>query len=112
VTPRYSWEIDPTKVKITGPEVMQALANPADRHRQYGRWLQRHARPRSRRSGSWRRRTLGATPADRSRANDTPPSEHRGGGNGRPPADPNSFDFAVWQIKDGEDKLIGQTPKV
>ncbi len=62
----------------------------------------------------------GATPADRSRANDTPPSEHRGGRNGRPPADPNSFDFAVWQIKDGEDKLIAdrlveifsQTPKV
>ncbi len=26
VTPHYSWHIDPAKLKITGPEVMQALA--------------------------------------------------------------------------------------
>ena len=27
VTPRYSWQIDPSKVNITGPEVMQKLAD-------------------------------------------------------------------------------------
>src|SRR3981081_915424 len=27
VTPRYSWQIDPAKLKITGPEVMQKLAD-------------------------------------------------------------------------------------
>src|SRR6202522_3487659 len=27
VTPRYSWQIDPSKLKITGPEVMQKLAD-------------------------------------------------------------------------------------
>jgi hypothetical protein len=30
----------------------------------------------------------------------------RGGGGGRGGRDPNSFGFAVWQIKDGEDKII------
>ena len=34
-----------------------------------------------------------------------PPGGHRGGRNGRD-SDPNSFGFAVWQIKDGEDKII------
>jgi hypothetical protein len=28
---------------------------------------------------------------------------HHGGGR---PGDPNSFGFAVWQLKDGEDKII------
>jgi hypothetical protein len=26
--------------------------------------------------------------------------------NQRPPRDPNSFGFAVWQLKDGEEKII------
>ena len=33
------------------------------------------------------------------------PTGERRGGNGRK-SDPNSFGFAVWQIKDGEDKII------
>ena len=28
------------------------------------------------------------------------------GGRHRPPRDPNTFGFAVWQLKEGEDKLI------
>ncbi len=30
---------------------------------------------------------------------------HHGGHHGHP-SDPNSFGFAVWQLKDGEDKII------
>jgi len=34
---------------------------------------------------------------------DGPATEHRGRGRS---SDPNSFGFAVWQLKDGEDKII------
>jgi seryl-tRNA(Sec) selenium transferase len=89
VTPRYSWQIDPTKVKITGQEVLQQLAD---------------TRPVG--IGS-----MGAGASGmRGRNPDAPTggeaAAHHGGGHGRPPRDPNSFGFAVWQIKDGEDKII------
>jgi hypothetical protein len=86
VTPRYSWQIDPSKLKITGPEVMQKLAD---------------TRPVG--IGS-----MGAGASGmRGRDPDAPAggTQHRGG-HGRPPRDPNTFGFAVWQIKDGEDKII------
>ena len=84
VTPRYSWQIDPSKLNITGREVMQKLAD---------------TRPIA----------IGSTGAGasgmRGRSPDAPAgeshSEHHG-----PPHDPNSFGFAVWQLKDGEDKMI------
>ena len=51
VTPRYSWQIDRTKLNITGPEVMQKLADTlANRHRQHGRRCERHAGTQSGRS--------------------------------------------------------------
>lgn len=84
VTPRYSWQIDPSKLRITGPEVMQKLAD---------------TRPIG--IGS-----MGAGASGmRGRNPDVPAGEnHRE--NHRPPRDPNSFGFAVWQLKDGEEKLI------
>jgi seryl-tRNA(Sec) selenium transferase len=106
VTPRYSWQIDPTKLKMTGQEVMQKLAD---------------TRPVA--IGS-----MGAGASGmRGRDPDAPANPQgeggrggRGGrGGGRGARDPNSFGFAVWQLKDGEDKIIadrlveifGQAPK-
>jgi L-seryl-tRNA(Ser) seleniumtransferase len=84
VTPRYSWQIDPSKLKITGPEVMQKLAD---------------TRPIGIGSlgagaSGMRGRNPDATPADNH-------TENR-----RPPRDPNTFGFAVWQLKQGEEKRI------
>src|SRR5579864_250228 len=88
VTPRYDWHIDPSKVNITGPEVMQKLSD---------------TRPIA--IGS-----MGAGASGmRGRNPDAPAgeshSEHHDEHHG-PPHDPNSFGFAVWQLKDGEDKMI------
>ena len=87
VTPRYSWHIDPAKLKITGPEVMQKLAD---------------TRPVG--IGSM----VAGSSGMRGRDPDAPAgggaaAEHRGRGRS---GDPNSFGFAVWQLKDGEDKII------
>src|SRR5579863_5758385 len=84
VTPRYSWQIDRTKLNITGQEVMQKLAD---------------TRPIG--IGS-----MGAGASGmRGRGPDAPAGDNHGGHHGHP-SDPNSFGFAVWQLKDGEDKLI------
>jgi seryl-tRNA(Sec) selenium transferase len=84
VTPRYSWQIDPSKLKITGPEVMQKLAD---------------TRPVG--IGS-----LGAGASGlRGRNPDALAGEDHHE-NHRPPRDPNSFGFAVWQLKPGEEKII------
>jgi L-seryl-tRNA(Ser) seleniumtransferase len=84
VTPRYSWQIDPSRLKITGPEVMQKLAD---------------TRPIG--IGS-----MGAGASGmRGRNPDAPAGDsHRE--NQHPPRDPNSFGFAVWQLKQGEEKII------
>jgi L-seryl-tRNA(Ser) seleniumtransferase len=95
VTPRYSWQIDPTKLKITGPEVMQKLAD---------------TRPVG--IGSMGAGSSGM----RGRDPNAPAVEHRGRSRS---GGPNSFGFAVWQLKDGEDKIIadrlveifGESPK-
>jgi seryl-tRNA(Sec) selenium transferase len=84
VTPRYSWKIDRSRLNISGHEVMQKLAD---------------TRPLG--IGS-----MGAG-ASGMRGKNPPgtavesPAVHHG-----PPHDPDSFGFAVWQLKDGEDKLI------
>ena len=84
VTPRYSWHIDPSKLNITGPEVMQKLAD---------------TRPIG--IGS-----MGAGASGmRGRNPDAPAVDDHGGRHGHP-RDPNAFGFAVWQLKEGEDKLI------
>jgi seryl-tRNA(Sec) selenium transferase len=90
VTPHYTWQIDFSRVNISGPEVMQQLAD---------------TRPMG--IGS-----MGANASGmRGRNPDEPTS-------GRPtadvrrhhqhPKDPDSFGFAVWQLKDGEDKMIAE----
>jgi len=84
VTPRYTWQIDPSKFKITGPEVMQKLADT----RPLGIGSMGAG------ASGMRGRDPDAKLADAHRENR------------RPPRDPNSFGFAVWQIKDGEDKQI------
>jgi L-seryl-tRNA(Ser) seleniumtransferase len=86
VTPHYSWHIDSSKLAMTGPEIMQKLAD---------------TRPIG--IGSMGANSSGmhgrnpdapATPA---------PPRH----NGRV-TDPSTFGFAVWQLKEGEDKIIAE----
>ncbi len=84
VTPRYSWHIDPSKLNTTGPEVMQKLAD---------------TRPIG--IGS-----MGAGASGMRGRNPEAPAVDDHGGRHRPPRDPNTFGFAVWQLKEGEDKLI------
>jgi L-seryl-tRNA(Ser) seleniumtransferase len=84
VTPRYSWQIDPAKLKITGKEVMQKLAD---------------ARPLA----------IGSMGAGASGMRGRDPEgklKEENHDNRRPARDPNSFGFAVWQLKNGEEKLI------
>jgi L-seryl-tRNA(Ser) seleniumtransferase len=84
VTPRYSWRIDPSKLNITGPEVMQKLAD---------------TRPIG--IGS-----MGAGASGmRGRDPDARAGENHDSHHGHP-SDPSTFGFAVWQLKDGEDKMI------
>ena len=84
VTPRYSWRIDPSKLNTTGPEVMQKLAD---------------TRPIA--VGS-----MGAGASGmRGRNPDAPAVDDHSSRQGHP-RDPNTFGFAVWQLKEGEDKLI------
>ena len=84
VTPRYSWQIDRSKLNITGPEVMQKLAD---------------TRPIG--IGS-----MGAGASGmRGRNPDAPAAENQTSTMAIP-SDPNSFGFAVWQLKDGEDRMI------
>jgi L-seryl-tRNA(Ser) seleniumtransferase len=95
VTPRYIWHIDQAKLKITGPEVMQKLAD---------------TRPIGIGSmGAGASGMRGRDPdvlAASSTATDIPAGGgRRAGRNGRP-VDLSSFGFAVWQLKEGEDKVI------
>jgi len=84
VTPRYSWKIDRSRLNMSGQEVMQKLAD---------------TRPLG--IGS-----MGAGASGmRGRSPDAAPADVRASHHG-PPRDPDSFGFAVWQLKDGEDKLI------
>jgi len=84
VTPHYSWHIDSSKLNTTGPEVMQKLAD---------------TRPIG--IGS-----MGAGASGmRGRNPDAPAVDDHSGRHGHP-RDPNTFGFAVWQLKEGEDKLI------
>jgi seryl-tRNA(Sec) selenium transferase len=85
VTPRYSWQIDPSKLHITGPEVMQKLAA---------------TRPIG--IGSMGAGASGMRGRD---PNASPAAENHGSHHGQP-RDPNNFGFAVWQLKDGEEKII------
>src|SRR5215475_13859956 len=85
VTPHYSWQIDPTKLSITGPEVMQRLAD---------------TRPIGIGSmGAAASGMRGRNPIDP--AGDNSFKENR-----RPTRDLHNFGFPVWQLKEGEEKMI------
>jgi seryl-tRNA(Sec) selenium transferase len=84
VTPRYSWHIDGSKLKITGPEVMQQLAD---------------TRPVG--IGS-----MGANAGGMSGRNPNAPADAPHPGGHHHVSDPTTFGFAVWQLKDGDDKII------
>ena len=84
VTPRYSWKIDRSKLNISGHDVMQKLADT----RPVGIGSMGAG------AGGMRGKSPDATAAG-TQAN------HQG-----PARDPDTFGFAVWQLKDGEDKLI------
>jgi seryl-tRNA(Sec) selenium transferase len=84
VTPRYRWHIDRSNLNITGPEVMEKLAD---------------TRPIG--IGS----VGGGASGMRGRNPEAPAVGDRGDHHGHP-RDPNTFGFAVWQLKEGEDKLI------
>jgi L-seryl-tRNA(Ser) seleniumtransferase len=91
VTPRYSWQIDPAKIKITGQEIMQALAD---------------TKPVGIGSfGAGAGGMRGRDPEAEARMKANPEQAQRRRGNGQP-RDPYTFGFAVWQIKDGEDQII------
>jgi len=84
VTPRYNWQIDSSKLNITGPEVMQRLAN---------------TRPVG--IGS-----MGAGASGMRGRNPDASAESNFKENHRPPRDPYTFGFPVWQLKPGEEKII------
>lgn len=84
VTPRYSWKIDRSRLNISGQDVMQKLAD---------------TRPLG--IGSMGAGVSGMP----GRSPNGAPTEIHASHHG-PPRDPDSFGFAVWQLKDGEDKLI------
>jgi seryl-tRNA(Sec) selenium transferase len=83
VTPHYSWQIDRGKLNISGQEVMQQLAD---------------TRPIG--IGSMGAGVSGMRGRDPEAQANEKPAQHR------PPRDPNTFGFAVWQLKEGEDKVI------
>ncbi|MFZ2009662.1 MAG: L-seryl-tRNA selenium transferase, partial [Candidatus Sulfotelmatobacter sp.] len=89
VTPRYSWRIDPSRLKISGKEVMQKLADT----RPIGIGSMGAG------ASGMRGRNPDASAADNHAGDER--REHHGHS-----SDPNSFGFAVWQLKDGEDKVI------
>src|SRR5438270_1108402 len=84
VTPRYSWQIDPAKLSITGSEVMQKLAD---------------TRPLG--IGS-----MGAGASGMRGRNPDAPAGDNHAEHHRAPRDPQTFGFAVWQLKEGQDKVI------
>lgn len=85
VSPHYTWQIDPSKVKITGEEVMQKLAD---------------TRPVG--IGSMGAGSSGMRGRNPDEAAGSPPPQRRN----RRTQDPNTFGFSTWLLKPGEDKVI------
>ena len=86
VTPHYSWHIDPARLNITGPEVIQKLADT----RPIGIGSMGAGA-----SGMRGRNPDGGT-------NETFKERHSRN------SDLQVFGFAVWQLKAGEDKMIAE----
>jgi hypothetical protein len=103
VTPRYSWQVDPGKLNITGQEVMQKLAD--TRPIGIGSMGAGASGMRGRDPNSTPGATQGAAQGAASSGASSGADAHARSA-GRPPRDPNSFGFPVWQLKEGEDKMI------
>jgi len=84
VTPHYSWKIDRSKLNISGRDVMQELAD---------------TRPLA--IGSMGAGVSGMRGRNPDGSAAGAQANHHG-----PARDPDTFGFAVWQLKDGEEKLI------
>jgi seryl-tRNA(Sec) selenium transferase len=84
VTPYYSWQIDRSKLNLTGADVMQQLAA---------------TRPIA--IGSTGAVAGGLQGRDPRKPGGDHHAEHH-----RRSTDPNTFGFTVWQLKQGEDKII------
>ncbi|HEV2499030.1 MAG TPA: aminotransferase class V-fold PLP-dependent enzyme [Terriglobia bacterium] len=128
VTPHYSWRIDPSRVKITGHEVMEQLAATrplaigtmqANSGGESGHWPAGNTE-RNDQEGNleWNPQSQSITPAPTAWLNgEQPPSDERRFRRNR---DPHVFGFAMWQLKDGEAKIVrdrlveifSQAPKV
>jgi len=85
VTPTYRWQIDRTRMNITGQEVMRQLAD---------------TRPLA--IGSPGTNVGGLEGRDPSASRPDQNKHHGNHGN------PNQFGFVVWQLKEGEDKIIAE----
>jgi L-seryl-tRNA(Ser) seleniumtransferase len=90
VTPYYSWQIDRSRINLSGTEVMKQLAD---------------TRPLG--IGSMGASAGGMRGRETDAPSVRPVSDTRGGQHGVP-KDPDTFGFAVWQIKQGEDKIIAE----
>ena len=89
VTPYYGWRIDQSVLNITGPDVMQKLTDtPGTSIGSSGAGA----------SGMRGRNPDAPTPS----AAEPNGGHHRHGHGG----DPDNFGFVVWQLKDGEEKII------
>jgi len=112
VTPYYSWRIDPDKVKITGHEVMEQLA--ATRPLAIGammggasgwegRWPEGNTEHNVQEGNMmWNPETHSITPAPTAWNNGEMPPK----GGHHQNKDPHVFGFTMWQLKQGEAKLI------
>ena len=104
VTPTYSWRIDPGQLAITGHEVMLQLAN--TRPLGIGSMGAGSSGMRGRQPDvTAPHPTAPAAGSVRAPASDTPEKDRRTPRNGHE-TDPNIFGFAMWQLKEGEDRII------
>ena len=100
VTPSYSWKIDASKLKITGHDVMQQLAD--TRPIGIGSFGAGAGGMRGRPSNVPAPQPVVSptSPAARTSANDVDAARRLAA------RDPEVFGFAMWQLKEGEDRMI------
>jgi seryl-tRNA(Sec) selenium transferase len=114
VTPTYSWHIDPAKSKLTAHDVMQGLADTrpigigsfgAGASGMRGRRVDQPSDP-GRAAASRDQATPSQTTSPTPKATVQKPTTDTPARPRRPERDPQTFGFAVWQLKEGEDKMI------
>lgn len=91
VTPTYRWQIDTSKLNISGPEVLQKLAD---------------TRPLG--IGSMGAGASGMRGRDPERQETKFPTSDTRDRHPHKTADPTRFGFTLWQLKEGEDKIIAE----